>query len=1811
MDRLTAHKSPFNGPLSADLWPHPLTAQGRLPALTIAPDAARTLAEAVALIWPDRPTGLPVVVTLDGITIPEASWAVTPVRPGQHMVLRATVAGGDDSNPIAIIATIATVALAAWGGPALVSALGGTALTAAGTPTLASAVASAAIATVGGLVVNSLVPTRDPGGPDSGQGQRRDYSLSGGQNRARPYEPQILVLGRHRVFPDMGAAPWTEFRGDEQYLNLILHFGLGDLEISELSIGPTPFEQFDGATVQILRGERCTWPANVDTQDGQALEDTDWVSRQTSDDTYRLDVDVVASLFSVSKKSGEVGPQDRDFQIRYRPAGSSGAWKTRTINLKSADNPSRGRKPPSESSETQVETRQSDGYSWWRVRTVTEPAWKRERNDIPFRWGGWSDWILESAPPSARSPRDALRRTIRIDLPAPARQWEVEFRRTTEPSSKDNVSDTITVTALRSFQPDTADYTGQTRACVRMRASEQLSGQLPQIHALAQHKIRTSKRGATRRLSRNPAWILLAFLRGEQIGSRLVWGCGLPDSRIDLNAIAAWAAWCAAHTPVLRCDLVLDRATSMARTIRTICQCGRASPTWSSGKLGVVWDAADTPVTALVTPGNVIQGSMSITWANEQPADEIVVSYIDPDADWQQQTLRRAMPGVDAPVTSTTITLEGVTDPKQAALEANLQAARQLYHRRRLAWEMEAEGLAIARGDAIRVSHSLIDGGRTGRLEAVRIDTTGDAMSQIWDPGETLDTSGAAAHYMMLRLPDGRLHTSQVSATPDGMLAPTAPLPSDWKAGDARAQDVIWRFYAADRPPAPMRVTAVEPVSDRRVRIEAIDESALYHAAATSDLTHPLPLPKRQVPRVMDATFSQGPLHDGSAEITLRLTVAGAWRGATVRARQSGTWQVVARLNDGETIATWRVERAGLLEVEIVPGSLAAPTGPIYTTTYRVREIGILPPPEDFTVTVLDDGARRFDWRPLEAEKVAGYRIRYGTAADPAAWTALRALHEGLLTGHPWETRLPPEGRWRFAIVAVAPDGQEGVPAFIAPTDLPAAVKLPTTQYAFLATAAATPPPRPGFGTGQVTDDDYVPPGWSREPVGVSEALPFQWIVERKGRTGGGPWTAWSTPTLWSNLGKPGKTGLDGPGVEFIFRRTAKESRPQTPTTTELQDAIDDFVPNGWTDNATGVTADLPYLWASKREGSTGNWLKFQIPVLWARYSGDGATTQYAFLATVAPTPPPRPGTGTGQVSDDDYVPPGWSRDPVGVSAARKYQWIVERKGRLGGGPWSAWTEPSLWSSYGETGEIGQPGKDGPGIEYIFRALSFTRPATPNGDPTRDDDTPGAWTDNAVGLSAENPILWMSRRVGSSGNWGPFSTPVVWARWSKDGADGPGVEFIFREGSYTRPATPGTNAAQRKMDDYVPNNWSDNPEGVSAENPRLWMSRRVGSSGNWGPFSTPVVWARYSRDGADGSDGADGAGIEYIFRQTATESAPDRPLQTAAQRKMDDFIPYGWTDDATGVSPQRPILWMSRRTGTSGNWGPFSYPVVWARYARDGQDGGVGRDGPRGPRGAGFFAAATSGTSWSTSVANSVTPGDNVEWDRVTLYNIRAEWSETRTWRNGAWRAAAQFIDGNAIVDGTVFARALDTDSLSVKGLGIFGSAVQSTNYVPNSDTGWRIELDGSARFNGPVISRKIVLNEGNFQWSGTLKPGDEFKFVNSGIKMGKNDVWRASRDTVIISAAITSTVSADGNIDEDNSFWGLEAYPIVGAKWYGYTRGKPPSKIWNRDPRTTTTWPGVRQTDQRLFFNIRFHASTSRIFVKNPRIQWKVFQVT
>jgi len=168
----------------------------------------------------------PIVITLDDRLLTVEEWDIVCPTDGQMLNVQTTVqggGGGGNSNPLQIVLMIAVVVAAAYvAGPAGVAFFKGIGL---GTGVAAAATAGAVIGIGGSLLIGALFPPKlsnDATGvlPEVSP----TYSLSGGSNQQRQYQSMPVVMGFHRVFPDFASKPFTEYRGNDQYLYQIFHF---------------------------------------------------------------------------------------------------------------------------------------------------------------------------------------------------------------------------------------------------------------------------------------------------------------------------------------------------------------------------------------------------------------------------------------------------------------------------------------------------------------------------------------------------------------------------------------------------------------------------------------------------------------------------------------------------------------------------------------------------------------------------------------------------------------------------------------------------------------------------------------------------------------------------------------------------------------------------------------------------------------------------------------------------------------------------------------------------------------------------------------------------------------------------------------------------------------------------------------------------------------------------------------------------------------------------------------------------------------------------------------------------------------------------------------------------------------------------------------------------------------------------------------------------------------------------------------------------------------------------------------------------
>ncbi|MBN3003349.1 hypothetical protein JW897_06315 [Chromobacterium alkanivorans] len=898
-----------------------------------------------------------------------SDWRKYRLRQGDYIEIRAVVRGGGGGGKLLrTVAMIALVLVAPQVGVMLAATLG------------ISATTGAALVMIGGaMLINALLPPPIPqvGGLSGDAGKiSPTYALSGARNQARQFAPMPLVIGRHKIVPDLAGKPFTEFVGQDQYLYQTYHFGLQPgLALDDFRIGDTPLASYQD--VQLVHADAAgKLPAifgNVNSETGREVRAVDgWVVRGLPRDTIAIGVDLQGVAYYGNDEGG-MDARNISCEIQYR--------------------------------------------------RLPEGTWQAYGGDK------YGQYVL---PGNGTNP---VRRTLYHELPLG--QYELRIRKTSGDVNSAREKNDFAMASLRSYRNDQTDYTGQRRVALKVRASSQLNGVIEQLSAVAAASCPVwTGSGWEVRHTTNPAWWFLWFSRGgfDAKGRRL-YGAGLPDGRIELEAIKAWAAWCDAKK--LSVSMVLDRECSTSDVLNQIARCGRGRYTWQTGRLGVIWDAADLPVTAVFGPSNIRPGSFRIEYANEKTADEVIVNFVNPEKGFQADQVRVGVPGVLSPTNPVSLDFVGCCDAGMAGREANLIAASQIHHRRRVSWESDIEGLVATRGDVVLLSHDLASWSYSGRL-------LGGSRGRL-----QLDKAvplGANA-WVGVRFPDGRYSTYRVRAgagesdaldlrdlIPADDAGGVLPVPDE---SDALPYDWMWFYDVGAQPGRRVKIVDVKPSQDN-VRFIAIDDVPAYYAAESGDVAGgggaiTLP-PALGYLRLSESSRLSG---DGRrvAEVSaVWPTLRGAISYELKHRRAGGAWSTVV-LSDSSY--SWVVDPADIEVMVTAAFSNGRVSAPVFASL-TVRGHTLPPPAATAFVATGEGGQISLRWLYPERPDLRG--VQLFASMDGGNWFKLVDLafptsswvHVGLMAGTVVRYQLRVVDTWGNVGAAVEARGEvERNPAVI------------------------------------------------------------------------------------------------------------------------------------------------------------------------------------------------------------------------------------------------------------------------------------------------------------------------------------------------------------------------------------------------------------------------------------------------------------------------------------------------------------------------------------------------------------------------------------------------------------------------------------------------------------------------------------------------------------------------------------------------------------------------------------------------------------
>jgi len=1130
----------------------------------------------------------PVICTIQGRRVPFEMWPYVRPRVGTLVQFHATVrgGGGDDGDKIGRTIGTLLVAAAAYYTGGLVGVAYGP---------FAGGLAAGAVAVLGGMAVNAIFPPPKPHIPSNPE-ESPTYSLAGGSNQLRRFEPMIRVVGTHIVFPDFGAQPYSEFQGEDQFSFYVFDLGYNDLELSDFKLGETPIESFTGVEIQIAQadGKLHLFPGNVDTVEGSALTfAAGWIQRTSSPNATQLAVEISGFLFQITAQ-GDLANNLATIEINYRRVGTS-TWFPIIIEDDT-------------------------------IPGITDINWDAvpEILRVPLRQFVLNQGAASGEIRLANNSRKPLRRTFSWKVPED--QYEVRVRRVTADSVDDKLVSDIVWSQLRTYQPDTTDYTGRKRIALKVKATGQISGSLPAFNCIARARttvfgggyaiscdgvddyvtsaisispdngtlelwlkdpavgagsylLRSNANtrtylnisGANLTLTKgnpavqigsapfvagapnqvvitwrldsgtrkgsfylngsavatdvvftdatpgtyltlgafsdggtqnaagifdgvryyddraltaaevlehykgryddetglklrwefdegqgaakdssgngndgtlnngpvyvaghvdvprgnvhtsNPAWWYLDCERGRFLGGRRIWGAGLADSRIELEGIKDFAIWC--DSQGLTVNLVFEQQLSVFDALQAIALMGRGTPSWGTGKLGVIWDAPSLPVTAVFGMHNIVPGSFEINYSTEDLADVIEGEFTNPDLGWQRDIVRVQVPGTTTQINPHRLQLFGRTDRVLAAQDTNLYAATNAYRNRKYKWTTDWEGMQCARGDVVQLSHDLASLDYSGRF----VEGTTATVLKL-PKAVPLFVSGA---FIVIVKPDGTFATYDVlggSGTSD-TLTPSPALPFDISA-DASHQpyDYRWLYGPTATPGKKVKIELFRPIDERYVEISAFDELPIFYTAKDNPYTFTPPKPIFGATPVITAlTLTPDGVKVGKGylvRVAIEWKVQGRFSFADVR----------AAVGDAELTMLVKETKGTVAEIVMTDRQQLSVEVTVYSDLGRIGATAKASLSEfiDFTGSRVPGdvpgfflSGKVFTWESVEEVDVVGYQLRFHLGTK-RTWEDASPLHEGLITEHDWEAASLPldDVQVTYLIKAVDAAGQ-------------------------------------------------------------------------------------------------------------------------------------------------------------------------------------------------------------------------------------------------------------------------------------------------------------------------------------------------------------------------------------------------------------------------------------------------------------------------------------------------------------------------------------------------------------------------------------------------------------------------------------------------------------------------------------------------------------------------------------------------------------------------------------------------------------------
>jgi len=740
----------------------------------------------VPAVWRDYA----VMVEVNGIPVTRDKWTQRPST-DDHVMIHVPVhggGGGGGKDPIRTILSIAVVVAAVAAPFAIAAMTGGSLATFAGMGVSATISMYSGIAlTAGMFLVDALCPIRTPDSPyiasRSSYADSPTYSISGASNRANPFGPVPVVLGKHRVFPPYGAQPYTEILGNDEYLRMLFVWGYGRLDISDIKIGETLLSSYTDYDIETVEGT---------STDADITLIPDIVT-QTS-----VNVSLTAAGGRVVR-TAEAGSDELSVDIVF-PRGlayfdNNGNRTSYTVSVR-------------------VEYRKVGNLTWITQHTFT----RTDATSSAIRVG--HSWAVDKT-----------------------KTYEVALTRLTADTDDTRTIDDVMWSVLRSIKNDPPVTFPKPLAmtALRIKATEQLQGVINSLNAIVTSYAPTwdavSGEWTTEEsLTQNPAALFrLVLMHPANARPRTA-------AQIDNAGLGAWYEFCVANG--YKFNMVRDYKSSGWETLADIAATGRASPTLTDGIWGVIIDEPDKPVIQHITPRNSWGFSSEKVLFDKPHAFRI--PFTNENEGYEKDEIIVYDDGYTAANATQFESVEfpGITDPDLIWKFGRYYIAAARLRPETYSLYQDFEHLAVRRGQKVRVSHDVpMWGSGWGRVKSLIV---GDAAADPpTDPTKTygviLDEkvvmAAGESYACRFRLADESNTSLSLSVVNDGAgesatLTFATPIATTY----GPQIDDLAMFGEANTETVELLVKGIERASDYTAKLILVDEAPHIYTADTGEI---------------------------------------------------------------------------------------------------------------------------------------------------------------------------------------------------------------------------------------------------------------------------------------------------------------------------------------------------------------------------------------------------------------------------------------------------------------------------------------------------------------------------------------------------------------------------------------------------------------------------------------------------------------------------------------------------------------------------------------------------------------------------------------------------------------------------------------------------------------------------------------------------------------------------------------------------------------------------------------------------------------